>query len=108
MDREEAQRHYPVPTFRHDLDPFTDEGGESQAQIRSRALAALELLWLSPASRLLVVSHGGFLNSLLHELTGSRLCWFDFGDTAYVTIILSRSSHTVRVTGVNLYPHLPD
>lgn len=106
LDREEALVRYPIPAFRHDLDPFTSAGGESQAAIRARALTALELLWAVPAERLLVVSHGGFLNSLMHELIGSRQAWFNFGDTGYATLTLSRGNHMVRVTGVNLRPHL--
>jgi 2,3-bisphosphoglycerate-dependent phosphoglycerate mutase len=31
MGREEALARYPIPAFRHDLDAFTPEGGESQA-----------------------------------------------------------------------------
>ena len=106
LGREEALARYPIPDFRHDLTPFTPDGGESQAAIRARALTALELLWAVPASRLLVVSHGGFLNSLMHELIGSRNAWFGFGDTSYATLSLSRGSHTVRIGGVNLHPHL--
>ena len=107
LDREEALRRYPIPAFRHDLDPFTLEGGESQAAIRARALLALEAVWQSGASNILVVSHGGFLNSVLREVTGAHRGWFAFGDTAFTTVRLSRTSHTAVVTGVNLQPHLP-
>ena len=69
-------------------------------------MAQIRRLWAVPASRLLVVSHGGFLNSLMHELIGSRNAWFGFGDTSYATLSLSRGSHTVRIGGVNLHPHL--
>ncbi|MGX9686195.1 histidine phosphatase family protein [Deinococcus wulumuqiensis] len=44
MGREEALEKYPIPAFRHDLDPLTRDGGESQAAIRARALQALELI----------------------------------------------------------------
>ena len=108
LSRVEALRCYPIPTFRHDLDAFTPGGGESQAAIRVRALTALEWLWTLKAERLLVVSHGGFLNSMLCELTRSQHAWFEFDDTSYTTLRLSRLSHTVRVLGVNLHPHLPD
>ncbi len=108
MGREEALARYPIPDFRHDLTPFTPDGGESQAAIRARALTALERLWAVPASRLLVVSHGGFLNSLLHELIGGRQAWFSFEDTGYATLTVSRTSHTAWITGVNLHPHLPE
>ncbi|ACO47284.2 histidine phosphatase family protein [Deinococcus deserti] len=106
LSREMALARYPIPEFRHDLDVFTSEGGESQAAIRARALLALELLWQGGGERLLVVSHGGFLNSLLRELLGSGRVWFAFGDTSFTTVRLSRTSHTALVTGVNLAPHL--
>lgn len=107
MVRAAALERYPIPAFRHDFDAYTSDGGESQAAIRARALGALELLWHSGEERLLVVSHGGFLNSLLRELLRMEWGWFSFGDTSFATVRLSRSSHTALVTGVNLAPHLP-
>ncbi|GMA15870.1 histidine phosphatase family protein [Deinococcus metallilatus] len=106
LPREEALRRFPIPAFRHDLDPFTAEGGESQAAIRARALLALESVWQAGAANVLVVSHGGFLNSVLRELTGAHRGWFAFGDTGFATVQLSRASHTALLTGVNLTPHL--
>ncbi len=107
MKRDEAQEKYPIPAFRHDLDAFTPEGGESQAAIRARALHALELIWQGGGERVLVVTHGGFGNSLLRELLGIHHGWFAFGDTAFATVRPNRGSHTALVTGVNLAPHLP-
>lgn len=106
MSRDEALAKYPIPAFRHDLDAFTAGGGESQAAIRARALLALEGVWQSGASRVLVVSHGGFLNTVLRELLGTSRGWFAFGDTSFATVTLARTSHTARVTGVDLAPHL--
>ncbi len=106
MGREEALERYPIPAFRHDLDPFTAQGGESQAAIRARALHALELVWNGGGQRVLLVTHGGFGNSLLRELLGMQRGWFAFGDTAFATLRLSRGSHTALLTGVNLTPHL--
>jgi len=105
MTREESARRYPVPVFRHDLSPFTADGGESQAQIRARALTALHEMWTMPVSNLLIVSHGGFLNSVLCELLGSTRAWFEFGDTSFARLSLARKSHTVRVLGVDEQPH---
>ena len=81
---------------------------EPGGPIRARALTVLERLWAVPANQLLVVLHGGFLNSLLHELVGGRQAWFSFEDTGYATLTMSRTSHTVRITGVDLHPHVPD
>ncbi|PNY81494.1 histidine phosphatase family protein [Deinococcus koreensis] len=107
MNREEAERRYPMPAFRHDLDAFTAEGGESQAAIRARALSALELIWQGGGERVLVVSHGGFSNSMLRELLRTDRGWFEFDDTSFTTLRLSRATHTAFVSGVNRSPHLP-
>ncbi|GGO34995.1 hypothetical protein GCM10008949_36660 [Deinococcus humi] len=56
---------------------------------------------------MLVVSHGGFLNSMLRELLQTPRAWFKFGDTSFATVGLNRRNHTAVVTGVNLCPHLP-
>lgn len=106
LKRAEALEKYPIPAFRHDFDRYTRDGGESQAAIRARALLALELIWQSGRSNVLVVSHGGFCNSLLRELTAAQRGWFAFGDTAFATVRLDRGSHNVHITGVNLAPHL--
>lgn len=106
LGREDALARYPVPAFRHDLAPFTAEGGESQAAIRARALQALELIWQGGGERALVVSHGGFSNSMLRELLRTERGWFEFGDTSFTTLRLSRATHTAVVSGVNLSPHL--
>lgn len=108
MGREEALEKYPIPAFRHDLDPLTRDGGESQAAIRARALHALELIWQGGEENVLVVSHGGLLNTVLRELMGVQHGWFAFEDTRFATLRLSRTSHAVMLTGVNLGPHLPD
>ncbi len=105
MTREEAASRYPAPEFRHDFSAFTADGGESQAQIRARALTALHELWAMPAANVLVVSHGGFLNSVLRELSAGGRAWFEFGDTGFARLRLSRDSHTVRVLSVNEQPH---
>ncbi|QFP78197.1 histidine phosphatase family protein [Deinococcus sp. AJ005] len=107
LAREEAARLYPMPAFRHELDAFTAEGGESQAAIQARALLALELIWTGGGQRVLIVSHGGFLNSILRELLRMERGWFEFGDTSFATLRLNRQSHTALVTGVDLCPHLP-
>ena len=106
LGREAALARYPIPAFRHDLAPFTPDGGESQAAIRARALHALELVWQGGGQRVLVVTHGGFGNSLLRELLGASRGWVAFGDTAFATLCLDRGSHTAVLTGVNLTPHL--
>ena len=109
----EAEARYPIPAFRHELEAFTVDGGESQAAFRARALLALELVWRGgPSSHenenVLVVAHGGILNAMLRELTGARRAHFAYGDTAFTTVRLSREHAGVTVTGVNLTPHLAE
>nr|WP_255639833.1 histidine phosphatase family protein [Deinococcus taeanensis] len=108
LDRGEALARYPIPVFRHDLDPLTCDGGESQAAIRARALHALELVWQGGGQDALIVTHGGFGNTLLRELLGAARGWFTFRDTAFATVRLHRGSHTAELTDVNRTPHLPD
>ena len=108
LSHEEAAERYPIPDFRPEFAPYTRDGGESQAAIRARALHALEWLWQAGGENVLVVSHGGFLNSMLRELTRCRDTWFMLGDTTFCTVTVSRTSHTVWVTGVGLAPHLTD
>ena len=102
----EAEARYPIPAFRHELEAFTPDGGESQAAFRARALHALEWLWQGGGTHALVVSHGGILNGLLRELTGAHRAHFAYGDTAFATLRLSREHAGVTLTGVNLTPHL--
>ncbi|MFC4452538.1 histidine phosphatase family protein [Deinococcus sonorensis] len=107
MSRQESAQRYPIPSFRHDFSPFTQDGGESQVQFRARALAALHDLWALPGSNFLVVSHGGFLNAVLGELLGASRAWFQFEDTSFARLRLSRQHHTAVVLGINLQPHHP-
>ncbi|WP_376777619.1 histidine phosphatase family protein [Deinococcus rubellus] len=75
-------------------------------KIRARALTALRDLCAMPVSNILVVSHGGFLNPVLRELTGNGRAWSKFGDTGFTCLRLSREGHTVGVLGVQGQPHL--
>jgi probable phosphoglycerate mutase len=58
-----AERH---PGERHD--------GESDEEVRARVLAAIEAIAAAhPGEQVLVVSHGGALNSLWHHALGERI-----------------------------------
>lgn len=102
----EARARYPIPAFRHELQAFTADGGESQAQFRARALQALALVWAGGGNNVLVVSHGGMINAMLRELTGAGRAHFAFGDTSFARVRLSREHNGVTLLGVNLAPHL--
>ena len=77
------------------------DAAEAHDQLRAIAV------WQGGGEDILVVSHGGFLNSMLRELLGVQHGWFAFEDTRFATLHLSRTSHTVMLTGVHLAPHLP-
>lgn len=103
----EANARYPIPAFRHELQAFTADGGESQAEFRARALQALALVWAGGGNNVLVVAHGGIINAMLRELTGAHRAHFAFGDTSYASLRLGREHQGVTLLGVNLAPHLP-
>ena len=104
---EEARQRYPASTFRHRFTPFTPDGGESDAAFERRIDGALENLFGSSYSKVLVVAHGGCLNVALRKL----LCTqgdtaFSFGDTSFAQLVVSRASHGVRLVSLNRQPHL--
>jgi uncharacterized phosphatase len=49
-------------------DPAVYTGIESEADLRTRALQALDFLHQLPVERILVVSHGSFLDALRHAM----------------------------------------
>lgn len=104
---EEAERRYPAPAFRHRFTPFTPDGGESDAAFERRISEALEALFRSPYTRVLVVAHGGCLNVALRNLLRTQGdTGFSFGDTSFAQIIVSRASDGVRLVSLNRQPHL--
>lgn len=55
-------------------DDWTQHDGESDAEVRNRVLAAVERIAAAhPGEEVLVVSHGGALNSLWHHASGMRI-----------------------------------
>jgi 2,3-bisphosphoglycerate-dependent phosphoglycerate mutase len=66
---EEALRKIPPPDFISLFAPIA-ETGESQWDLYLRAGSALKKLVQLPPGRFLVVSHGGFLNMVMHALVG--------------------------------------
>ncbi|MFB9083203.1 hypothetical protein [Deinococcus wulumuqiensis] len=66
------------------------------------------MIWQGGGENVLVVSHGGLLNTVLRELMGVQHGWFAFEDTRFANLRLSRTSQTVLLTGVNLGPHLAE
>ncbi|SMB77823.1 histidine phosphatase family protein [Deinococcus hopiensis] len=106
LKHDEALRKYPVPSSRGRFEPFTRDGGESEAAFHRRAGVAVERLVQYEGEHLLVVAHGGILNAALRELTGGSRLWFEFGDTGFTTVKFNASRDTLLVLGVNQQPHL--
>jgi len=93
LDRVEADEKYPRKLYRTHYDYYPENSGESAYLVRSRANRMLQKIMSADTERLLVVSHGAFLNGLLsallmipdsfNEETGG---FFAFRDCEYIHI----------------------
>jgi len=72
FSHEEIERIYPRPPFIKLFDPI-GENGESEWQLHLRAGNALQSLFENPPGEYLIVSHGAFLNKVLHIIFGIKL-----------------------------------
>lgn len=103
----EARERYPAPAFRHRFAPYTADGGESDASFERRISRALEVLFVRPENKVLVVAHGGCLNVALRNLLRApRETGFAFGDTSFAEVTLSRQSEGAWLLSLNARPHL--
>jgi broad specificity phosphatase PhoE len=110
LTREEIRERFPEYV---DLDWWTAgvAGVEQIDQIKARALEAVQLLLeRHQGQRVVVVSHGGWIGTLLMALLniewkGKRV--FTIGNTSMTTIDFSDPKQMV-VVGVNETPHLID
>lgn len=104
---DEAERRYPEPAFRHRFALYTRDGGESYTATVRRIDGALEKLYRSSATKVLVVAHGGCLNVALRNLLGAPVqTAFSFGDTSFAEVVISRHVEAVRLKSLNRTPHL--
>ena len=73
--------------------------GESEAQLHSRALLAVENILNMKKTSYLVVSHGMILNAILRSMFGIPIpvnrngVTFSFGDTGYMDVRYDETTH---------------
>lgn len=95
----EAAERYPQPLTRSPYEPFYVTG-ESDWELHSRALRALQGILRRGAGSYLVVAHGGIINAALRAIVGSPLAvnghnniWFAFGDAGYLRTMYNPNQH---------------
>ena len=99
MDKEEGLRQYPPPQFANPYDRIVMGSGESEAQLYSRALLAIENILNMKRSKYLVVAHGMILNAILRSMFGIPIpvnrngVSFRFGDTGYMDVAYDEKTH---------------
>lgn len=92
LDRAEAALLYPEPAERSVFRRFPGPSGESAAMLQARAALALNRLAERTEAALLVVAHGGILNSLFRVVLGlgpqadGEGVLFALGDGGFVVI----------------------
>jgi 2,3-bisphosphoglycerate-dependent phosphoglycerate mutase len=111
LSPEEVEQKLPQPAFIH---PYQAVGqtGESQWQLYLRAGAAVQSLFVHPAGRYLIVSHGGLLNMFFYAILGITPQpnfhgpRFRFNNSAFATLTYNPASHHWYILGANDYQHV--
>jgi 2,3-bisphosphoglycerate-dependent phosphoglycerate mutase len=99
MDKAEGMRKYPPPTFSGPYDRIVGGSGESEAQLHSRALSAVESILDKKAHRYLLVAHGMILNAVVRVMFGIPMpvnrdgVSFRFSDGGYMDVQYDEMSH---------------
>ncbi len=95
----EADERYPQPLTRPPYAPFCITG-ESDWELHSRALRALQGVLRRGAGTYLVVAHGGIINAALRAILGAPLAvnghntiWFAIGDAGYLRMMYNPTQH---------------
>lgn len=93
LKRKEADEKYPAPYFRNRFDRFPENSGESVLELRTRALLFLNKIISSKKEKILVVSHGRFLNELISVILNIPTLYnesngtiFSFNDCEYLRL----------------------
>jgi 2,3-bisphosphoglycerate-dependent phosphoglycerate mutase len=103
MDKQEGFRKYPIPQFINPYERIVKGTGESEAQLHSRALLAVEYILNIGCESYLVVSHGMILNAILRSMFGIPMpvnrdgVSFQFGDVGYMDIAYDEKKHQWKV-----------
>ncbi len=108
---EQALQVLPPPDFIPLYQPIASTG-ESQWELYLRAGAAINKLLKYPPGRYLIISHGGFLNMVMHSLVGLvpqsnfQGANFRFSNTGYSTLEYQPGNHNWIVREHNNTNHL--
>lgn len=107
LDYEEAQKKFPRPVFRNPYQRIANGTGESNFQLHSRAMRALENVMQYQRGRYLIVAHGGILNAAIRMALGinppADRCgvFFNLGFTGYLHLVYESDTHTWFVNELN-------
>ena len=110
---DEAKKSHPQPDFIPLFQPIASTG-ESQWDLYLRAGDALKKLVSYPPGEYLVISHGGFLNMVMHALVGlsPRSNFqgpvFRFSNTGYTTVQYRPGNDNWIIFGHNDLSHLAE
>ncbi len=111
LKADEAPERFPQAEFVHPYQPV-GQTGESELELFVRAGQAIQKLFIQPAGRYLIVSHGGIMNKALYiimglapqaNFAGPR---FNFGNTGFATLSYEPARHIWRVLGIDDRAHL--
>ena len=96
-------RKYPPPQFANPYDRIVKGTGESEAQVHSRALLAIENILNMKRDSYLIVSHGMILNAILRSMFGIPIpvnrngVSFRFSDIGYMDVTYDEQKHLWKV-----------
>jgi 2,3-bisphosphoglycerate-dependent phosphoglycerate mutase len=111
MLHDEARQELPPPDFIPLFQPIAVTG-ESQWELFLRAGTALNQLVKNPPGRYLIISHGGFLNMVIHAAVGLtpqpnfQGPHFRFSNTGYTTLRYKPENDNWILLGHNFTHHL--
>ena len=99
LPKEEGPIRFPkMNAFHGPFDRIAAGSGESEAQVHSRALRALDSM-INFSNACLIVSHGAFLNAVIRMAFSIPVpvnrngVLFRFGDTGYMDLAYNRDVH---------------
>ena len=102
LNYEEAQKRFPKPAFRNPYQRIANGTGESDFQLHSRAMRALENVMQYQRGRYLIVAHGGILNAAIRMALGINppvgRCgvFFNLDFTGYLHLVYESDTHVAR------------
>lgn len=108
---ETALEEVPRPDFIPRFQPIA-ETGESQWELYLRAGQALNKMMKYPPGEYLIVSHGGFLNMVMHAVVGLtpqpnfQGPNFRFFNTGYTSLLYKPENENIIILGHNQTSHL--